>query len=146
MLRLAVPVLLCALGLLAACAANSGETAPSAADDGPLVASLAVETAADTVRMTLHVTNASEQPVEVVFPSGQSYDFIVSDGSREVWRWSSEMGFTQAVREETWAAGETRTFDAAWTPPAGLSGELIARAVLTSSNRRLESATRFRLP
>lgn len=116
--------------------------------DGPLVSTLQVETAPDSVRFVLQVTNASAAPVEVRFNTGQTFDFLVRDDrGAEIWRWSADMGFTQALRSETLAPGETRTLSAAWRPGAGLAGrELTAVGRLTSGSHPLERRLAFRLP
>lgn len=136
------------LAALAACAAAATVAPPPPQDGGagPLVSSLQVQTYADSVRFVLQVTNASRAALPITFPSGQSADFTVSRDGRELWRWSADRGFTQAVRQETLAPGETRTYEATWNPPAGTTGQLVARAVLTSSDQRLEQASYFSLP
>lgn len=112
-----------------------------------LVTSLQVETG-DTVVMTLQVTNPSSAPVTFTFPSGQSYDFVVrpAGAGAEVWRWSADRGFTQAVRTATLGPGETWRFGERWTPPPGLRGQFAAVARLTSSDRPVESTSVFNLP
>ncbi|MHB9027537.1 MAG: BsuPI-related putative proteinase inhibitor, partial [Candidatus Latescibacterota bacterium] len=52
--------------------------------------------------------------VSITFPTGQSYDFIVSRDNSEVWRWSTDRFFTQAIREATIAAGNSLTFTETW--------------------------------
>lgn len=137
--------------LLALGAAGGGACAPNGAmpeADGtsPLVSTLQVKTLPDSVHFVLQVTNTAEDTVTLTFPSGQSFDFVVLDEGREVWRWSADRMFTQAIRTEALAPGETRSYEAAWTPPAGLSGELVARARLTAREHRAEQQARFRLP
>lgn len=137
--------------LLAACVAGGAACAPrgpmpDTAGTGPLVSSLQVESFPDSVRFVLQVTNTGDSPVELTFPSGQSFDFVVLDGEREVWRWSAERMFTQALRTETLPAGETRAYQATWNPPPGLSGELMARGWLTAQGARAEQQAHFRLP
>lgn len=113
---------------------------------GPLVSSLQVEPSADSVRLVLQVTNAQDAPVELEFRSGQSFDFVVLQGERELWRWSADRMFTQALRSETLAPGETRTYTASWAPPAGLRAELVARGFLTAAGHRAEQQSHFRIP
>lgn len=145
-------VLLAALALLAACtrplAPPPGGMPPPPAPPGPsLVSSLSVETEGDTVVLTLQVTNPQEAPVEVTFPTGQAYDFAVREaGGRELWRWSADRGFTQAVQTRPLAPGATWTFTARWTPPAGVRGALTAVARLASSSHAVEHTSAFRLP
>ena len=134
---------------LAACAPPPAEAPPAPASDADpagLIASLTVEPGPDSVRMVLQVTNAGTAPVELAFSSGQTYDFAVQGGGREIWRWSADRGFTQALRTETLAAGETRAWAESWTPPRGTTGTLTATATLTSSSHPVERTTQFRLP
>jgi hypothetical protein len=52
----------------------------------------------DTVRLKLVVRNDTQEPIELVFPSGKTYDFWIMDSTgNEVWRWSADRVFTQAV-------------------------------------------------
>jgi Intracellular proteinase inhibitor len=151
--RRALPLLLAAGVLAAACTpppAPDGTRPPpppATMEESALVSSLRVETG-DTVRLTLQVTNPSAAPVSFTFPSGQSYDFAVrpAGGGAEAWRWSEQMGFTQAVRTVTLAPGETWTFGERWTPPPGTRGEFTAVARLTSSDHPVERTATFRLP
>jgi hypothetical protein len=148
MLRLLLPS--AALLLIAvACVPPAPGTAGGAdegADGGPLVSTLSVRTGEGAVQLALQVTNRSEAPVEVRFRSGQSYDFAVRQGGRELWRWSADMGFTQALRTLTLAPGETWEFEERWTPPAGTTGALEAWAALASDSHPLERTAEFRLP
>lgn len=111
-----------------------------------LVLSVQAETAGDTVRFTLQVTNAGTAPVELTFPTGQTFDFVVRDGDREVWRWSQGRMFTQMLQTVTLAAGETQTYTATWAPPAGLSGNLQVFGTLTALDHRVQQGAHFRLP
>ncbi|HEX8244027.1 MAG TPA: BsuPI-related putative proteinase inhibitor [Longimicrobium sp.] len=148
---------LAALALLSACPRPQPPAAPAPSpapgegaaggSAGPLVSSLQIQATADSVAFTLAVTNATRQPLTLEFRSGQSYDFAVADGGREVWRWSAGLMFTQALRSETLAAGETRTWRESWRPPAELRGrELTATARLVSASHPLTRTQTFRLP
>jgi hypothetical protein len=122
----------------AACAARAD------GGDGPLASSLHVESFADSVRFSLQVTNASRQPVRLTFPTAQLFEFVVEDGGQELWRWSAERMFAQALHELTLAGGETRTFEATWQPPVQRR-ELTVRARLVGQPYRVEQQTRFHL-
>lgn len=145
-------VLLAALTVLGACTRPlppppDGMLPPPAPPRPPLVSSLSVETEGDTVVLALQVTNPYEAPVEVTFPTGQTYDFAVRGaGGRELWRWSADRGFIQAVQTRTLAPGATWTFGERWTPPAGVRGEMTAVARLASSSHPVEHTSAFRLP
>ena len=144
----AIPLIVLVLAL-AACTPPPAEgpgPLPGAGEASPLIASLSVQPGADSVRLTLQVTNAGTTPVALSFSSGQSYDFAVRSGGTTLWTWSADRGFIQALRTETLAAGETRTWSESWTPPRGTSGTLTAVATLTSTSHRVERATEFRLP
>lgn len=136
-----------ALLMLAACAARESDEGGNGDRDGrPLLASLQTTTFGDSVQFMLQVTNTGTAPVELNFSSGQSFDFVVRDGEREVWRWSADQMFTQALRTESLAPGETRTFQAMWRPGQALRGEFTAVGMLTASDHPVEQSTRFRLP
>ena len=145
---------LAALALLAACvppgpAAPATPSGPDAGGSpaGPLASTLSVEPTADSVRFLLQVTNATQAPLTLEFRSGQSYDFVVSDGGTTVWTWSGDMMFTQALRSVTLAAGETQAFAETWRPPASLRGKLLSvTARLTSMSHPVERTQTFRLP
>lgn len=63
--------------------------------------------------MTLRNTSKTAQPL--TFGSGQSFDVIARDPSNKVvWQWARGRMFTQAVREESLAAGKTLVFNAEW--------------------------------
>jgi hypothetical protein len=114
--------------------------------NGPLLPSLQASAVGDTVFFVLQVTNTSTEPVELHYRSGQSYEFVVLQGEREMWRWSADQMFTQALRHERLEPGATLRFEEAWQPPAGLRGELVAVGQLTASNRPVEQRANFRLP
>jgi intracellular proteinase inhibitor BsuPI len=146
---------LAALALLAGCTPPPAAPAPSPAPgegsaggvSGPLAASLQIRPSADSVVFTFAVTNSTAQPLALEFRSGQSYDFGVSDGGREVWRWSADRTFTQALRTETLGPGETRTWRESWRPAASLRGrDLTATARLVSTSHPVERTQTFRLP
>jgi hypothetical protein len=143
-----------ALTLLAACTPPVAQApAPAAGSDagggaaGPLVTTLSVEPSADSVRFLLQVTNATQAPLTLRFNSGQTYDFSVSEGGRTLWAWSAEMMFTQALRSETLAPGETRAYAETWRPAPELRGrQLSATGRLVSSSHPVERTQAFRLP
>jgi len=141
-------VLVVALFSITACR-PAGEAAPAthSAYRGPLASSLQVEPLGDSVRLVLQVTNGTSAPVTVTFPSGQTYDFSVSDGANTLWSWSADRSFMQAIRTETLSPGETQTHAETWRVPAGLRGRtLTARAWLTSSDHPVEHTAEFRVP
>lgn len=135
------------LVLLAASACAPVSNGGGEAEMPELLPSVQVTTANDSVEFVLQVTNTTDAPVALTFPSGQSYDFVVYDATgREVWRWSAEQMFTQAVRDETVAPGETRTYSEVWVPAPGTTGTFEVEGVLTVSNREVRQRTGFRVP
>lgn len=134
---------------LAACTPPpaGGPPAPGAdASAAALISSLTVQPTADSVRLVLQVTNAGTSPVQLRFSSGQTYDFAVRSAAGTLWTWSADRMFTQALRTETMAAGETRTWSESWAPPRGTTGALTAVGTLTSTSHPVERTTNFRLP
>ena len=111
-----------------------------------LVSSLQVEQLGDTLRMQLQVTNTSDAPVALTFPSGQSFDFFALRDGEEIWRWSLDQMFTQAIRSETLAPGATLQYDAVWSPPPGISGEITIAGTLTALDKQIEQRTQVSLP
>lgn len=106
------------------------------------MASVQATAGSEAVAFTLQVTNTSSAPVTLTFPSGQSYDFQVMRGDEEVWQWSTDQVFTQAVREMVVPPGQTLRYEAVWTPPAGASGEYVVIGRLTA-DRAVRQATTF---
>jgi hypothetical protein len=129
---------------VAGCAASDPQPAQSAS--GPLLPSLQVYTSGDDVTFVLQVTNTTDAPLELNFSDGQMYDFVVTSGEREVWRWSEDMMFTQALHTDVVPAGESRRYEASWLPAAGERGEYSATGILTSTDHRVEQSTRLVLP
>jgi hypothetical protein len=115
-------------------------------DMAQLQMDLTAEAMGGGAHFVMTITNAGGEPVEVIFASGQSYDFEVRQGGATLWRWSEDRMFTQAMREERLAPGERWTFEEMWQAPAGASGGFEVVGSLTSANRPLEQVAQFRLP
>jgi hypothetical protein len=60
------------------------------------------------------VTNTGEQPVTLLFPSAQVYDFVVRQSSREIWRWSRERMFAAVLTEVRLLPGKPQSYNAFW--------------------------------
>lgn len=117
------------------------------ADMRDLLPSVQATSANDSIEFVLQVTNTTDEPVPVSFSSGQTYDFAVYDASgAEIWRWSADRMFTQALRDESVAPGETLTYSAIWVPAPGLSGTFEVLGVLTARDREVSQRTEFRVP
>ncbi len=99
-----------------------------------LAVSLSADTleAGDSLTVNLSVENASEEALELLFKSGQIYDFFITDGSdgasfpsneqATVWTWSANKLFTQAAHTISLDAGESKSYSIEWDG-ANLSGE-----------------------
>ncbi len=100
----------------------------------------------DGVTLALHVTNTAASRIELRFSSGQTYDFSVLDAAgREVWRWSADRMFTQALQIKSHDAAETLTVQERWDSE-GRTGRFTAVGTLRSSNYPVEQRVEFSLP
>ena len=140
-------LLLAALG----CSSNQQpEAAPADTNAGGavsarLASSVEVDVSANTVRLVLHVTNPTNQPVTLEFSSAQKYDFaVVGTDGQEVWRWSRDMGFAAALTSQTIPAGGSVEFNESWAA-GSRKGTYTAIAELTSTNHRMQERTEFTL-
>jgi hypothetical protein len=154
--------LLCAAAIAFACGPrpHSGEAAATATaatpavpksrashdSHAPAIASSLDVSVKDGVGFVFHVTNNSSKAIELTFPSGQTHDFAILDASgREVWRWSGDRMFTQALRNTVLDAGETKSYDGRWEA-AGQRGTFTAVATLKSTNHPVETRVEFTVP
>lgn len=71
----------------------------------------------DAVEFQFRVRNTGDSPVDLQFRSGKVADVTVSDGDEEVWRWSDDRMFTQALQSRTLAPGETLEQAFTWDDP-----------------------------
>lgn len=110
------------LALLVASACGTGgargeDAAPSTEGAEGEALALAAEVpdelvSGEPVTWRLAVTNRSDEPVVLTFPTGQQGEVVLRDGSgEEVLRWSEGMMFTQAVSEIPLAPESSVTFD-----------------------------------
>ena len=144
------PAALVALAGLLGCSRSQGPAMEESvvAIEG-LSATMGVETGADAVRLTLHVTNTSGAPIELEFTSGQRYDFQVAevDGDlvgETLWTWSMDKSFMQALGSETLAPGGSLSFTEEWSS-GGQRGEFVAIGRLTSTSHPVQQSVRFEL-
>ncbi len=111
----------------------------------PIASSLDVSVK-DKVEMALRITNTSGKKLELDFASGLTHDFaILDENGREVWRWSADRMFTQALRNKMLDANETVTYEERWSPE-GRRGTFTAVAMLRSTNHPVETRVSFTLP
>jgi hypothetical protein len=107
---------------------------------------LAVAVKRNEVRFALNVENVGQKHVELSFPSGKAYDFVVVDSAgHEVWHWSQGRMFTQGVQNKQLGTGDAMTVAEAWKNPAS-SGRYTAIATLNSSNYPVEQRVDFVVP
>jgi len=110
----------------------------------PVSAQIYVRRNDSRVQFALRVVNTSKKRVEITFPSGQTYDFVVLDSAgREMWRWGSDRMFTQALRNKLLAAGEALDFEETLRSGPLPPGRYTARATLTSANFPLMDEAEF---
>jgi len=101
-----------------------------------------VEVKPHTVQFALAVTNVGARHVELAFPSGQSYYFVVVDSvGREVWRWANGHMFTQNTQDKQLGGGQAMQVSEAWSQPK--AGRYTAIAILKSTNYPVEQRVDF---
>lgn len=149
-MRVGKMVVVAALAALVAgaCAGSNGEQGDPAmgfAGADGLVGTMEVKVSESSVRLVLHVTNTSNSPIVLNFATSQRYDFVVETTSgEEVWRWSDDMSFLQALSTETLPAGESWEMEAVWDPE-NRAGAYVATGVLTARDRDLRQRATFEL-
>lgn len=71
----------------------------------------------ETIRFTMTLRNNTTETKTLNFTSGQTFDIVAANtmnSAEPAWQWSRGRLFTQALRDETLAAGESKSYDAAW--------------------------------
>lgn len=97
------------------------------------------------VEFTLDVRNNTKKMIELRFADGQTHDFVVQDASgKEVWRWSAERMFTQAIQNQLVKGKEAATFSEDWEAK-NMHGKFTAIATLKSDNHPIEERVDFEL-
>jgi len=98
------------------------------------------------VTMTLTVKNPSADPIKVTFPSGQKYDFVVTDSTtgRDVWRWADGKGFTMALVDQTVPGNGSLVFTERWKPVG--RGRYLVHGLLVSLSHRAEAYASVLVP
>jgi hypothetical protein len=125
---------------------SSSQRRAAAKPDARIASRLNIDIAANEVRFAFHVTNVGKKHVELSFPNGKSYDFVVVDSlGREVWHWSSGRMFTQGVQNKQLGTGDVMRVAEAWKRPTN-HGHYTAIATLNSSNFPIEQRADFTLP
>jgi hypothetical protein len=113
----------------------------------PVAAQLYVRAHESNIRLALHVMNTTKKRVELTFPSGQTYDFVILDSlGRERWHWAEGRMFTQALRNRSLAGGEALDLEETWKESPLPPGRYTARATLTSENYPIVQQAEFTVP
>ena len=68
----------------------------------------------EPIKLSLKVTNISNHPVNIPFASAKQYDFVVTLGGKEVWRWSEDQLFAMVLTHIIMGPNETRRFETTW--------------------------------
>lgn len=68
----------------------------------------------EPVETVITIRNKADQPMRVVFSSGQQFDLIIRRRGALVWRWSHDKAFTQALTEVNLRPNDPVTFRASW--------------------------------
>jgi len=111
----------------------------------PIASEFKVRPHPKALEFALAVTNPTKKSVELVFPSGQEYEFSVMDSTgTEVYRWGTGRMFTQSLQNKLLDGGETLHIEerAEKSLP---SGTYIAVATLRSTNYPVEQRFSFQL-
>lgn len=123
-----------ALVCLAACAGSAEVSGDRRVVGGVIVTFTVTPGRAEVgraVRVALRLTNNTGRAEKLTFASGQQYDFWVTDGDKEIWRWSEDRVFTQAIEERTLGPQESLTLAESWTTTK--AGELVAHGQLKAN-------------
>jgi len=114
-------------------------------DGVELVPTLRVRVVVDTVFFDLVVANGGTEVATLAFGTSQRYDFVVRDESgAEVWRWSADRMFGQAVSEASVPVGGVLEYHESWVTAA--RGRYRAEARLVSTDHPLALETEFEVP
>ena len=123
---------------------RKSQRAVVASDKPSIDAKLYVHAGESSIRLALHVLNAGTKRVEITFPSGQTYDFVILDSlGREMWHWGSGRMFTQSLRNRLLDGGEALDVEETWSTASLAPGRYTARGVLTSQNYPLTQQASF---
>lgn len=100
-------------------------------------------TVTPAVTFTFEIVNGGDSPVTLTFRDGCRADFIVWDGDQEVWRYSNNRAFSQAISTANLNPGELATFTESWPDP--IPGAYTAEAVLRVMETELTDRTAFEI-
>jgi hypothetical protein len=125
---------LVSVNLATSAAAPAVKKTPKKAQQPRVTPSFSVSVEHKSIRFALDVSNPTKKDVELTFPDGQTYDFVVLDSvGREVYRWATGRMFTQSVQNRTIDGGETMHISEHATLDLP-QGSYVAVATLRSTN------------
>jgi hypothetical protein len=125
--------------------ATKSTSVPAKAGRATMASEFRVRPHPKALEFALAVTNPSKKSVELVFPSGQEYDFSVMDSAgTEVYRWGTGRMFTQSLQNRLLDGGETMHIEER-AEKALPSGSYTAVATLRSTNYPVEQRFAFQL-
>lgn len=107
----------------------------------PLDSHLDVTVTDAAVEFVFTVTNANTETADIEFRSGKVADIAVYENGSEVWRWSDDKMFTQALETETLEPGESFAHEGVWQDPP--PGRYTVEASLAARNVALREQTVF---
>ncbi len=125
---------------------RSAEPERRVAVKGPPVEAHLDVSVGERVNFAFRITNNAARTLELLFPTGQTHDIVVSDSSgREVWRWSAGRMFTQSLQNRILDSNGTLTWEATWEGGDGYlaPGKYVATASLLSENKPMEQRVEF---
>lgn len=145
MSRLVVSSLLMFASVAYACGPRARSAEPErkkVVAEPPIASNLDVRVR-DGVQLSFRVTNNEPRRVELLFPSGQTHDFLVLDSlGRVMWRWSEGRMFTQVVQNRVLDSSASMGYEAECRTVLA-PGQYTAVAQLLSENRPLEQRVTF---
>ena len=128
---------LCATLVLAACASSSNVSGERRNIGGVTMTFTVVPSRVkrgQAVRLTIRLVNNAGTPAKLTFPSSQKYDFWITSGGREIWRWSSGRMFAQEVARQEIGGQTGIVFSESWSPEQ--AGTLAAHAEFLAQTYR----------
>ena len=68
---------------------------------------MALDVQSDSVTVVYRMMNAGDEPLQMMYRSGQKFDLVMDGSAGALWRWSAGRGFDDALWEETLAPGDS---------------------------------------
>lgn len=109
----------------------------------PFESRLDIEVTDAAVHFSFTVRNTGTAPVTLTFPNGHRADVAVYERDTEVWRWSDDKLFVQAIQSETLAPDASLVHEAVWDTPA--AGSYTAEASLMAEDTSVIERTDFQV-